>query len=158
MLNSLKKFFQDSLDSVQTDNGNDDLALQRAVAALCIEMSRADSQILDQERVGIVAALRDCFELDRDEIDQLLDLAEQDADEATSLFEFTTLLNHNFDQPQKVRFVEHLWRVAYADGQLEKNEAHLVKKVADLLHLRHREYIGAKLRAEAQQHLNSANA
>ena len=36
---------------------------------------------------------------------------------------------------------------AYADGELEMHEAHLVRKVADLLHLRHHEYIGGKLRA-----------
>ena len=159
MLSRLKHFFQDTLDSTHQSTGMDDQALQRAVAALCIEMSRADSQVLDLERAGIVSALRECFDLEAGEIDNLLNLAERDADEAVSLFEFTTLLNQHFDHPQKVRFVEHLWRVAYADGQLEKHEAHLVKNVADLLHLRHREYIGAKLRAASahQQRTDSTD-
>ncbi len=151
MLNNLKRFFQDALDPSSQDwAGNDDRTLQRAVAALCIEMSRADSQVVDAEQASIGTALRECFDLDDEEIDSLLALAETDADEAVSLFEFTTLLNQHFEHAQKVRFVEHLWRVAYADGTLEKHEAHLVKKVADLLHLRHREYIGAKLRAKSR--------
>ncbi len=111
-------------------------------------MSRADSQVVDAEQASIGTALRECFDLEDGEIDSLLALAEADADEAVSVFEFTTVLNQHFEHAQKIRFVEHLWRVAFADGTLEKHEAHLVKKVADLLHLRHREYISAKLRAE----------
>ena len=151
MLNNLKRFFQDSLELSSQDSGSDaDHALQRAVAALYIEMSRADNQVVAAEQAGIMTALGECFDLQPDEIDALMSLAQSDADEAISLFEFTTLLNQHFDHPQKVRFVEHLWRVAYADGQLEKHEAHLVKNVADLLHLRHREYISAKLNAASQ--------
>jgi len=148
MLDRLKHLLLDSLDPSSEDSDTDaDLALQRAAAALCIEMSRADEQVLDEERAGIVAALHECFDLQPEEIDSLVAQAETAADEAVSLFEFTTVLNQHFEHARKVRFVEHLWRVAYADGQLEKHEAHLVRKVADLLHLRHREYIGAKLRA-----------
>ena len=151
MLNNLKRFFENALEqSSQATEASTEHTLQRAVAALCIEMSRADSQILEAERAGIITALRECFDLPADEIDSLLSLAETDADEAVSLFEFTTLLNQHFEHSQKIQFVEQLWRVAYADGHLEKHEAHLVKNVSDLLHLRHREYIGAKLKAEAQ--------
>ena len=155
MLNNLKRFFLETLDPSNPDwAGNEDHALQRAAAALFIEMSRADRQVVDAEHASISAALGECFDLEVEEIDTLLALAEADADEAISLFEFTTMLNQHFDHAQKVRFIEHLWRIAYADGHLEKHEAHLVKKVADLIHLRHREYIGAKLRAanQAQQH------
>ena len=148
MLSNLKRLFLETLDPSNEDwGGNDDHALQRAAAALFIEMSRADRQILDAEHASIGAALRECFDLEVEEIDTLLALAEADADEAVSLFEFTTLLNQHFEHAQKVRFIEHLWRIAYADGHLEKHDSHLVKKVAGLLHLRHREYIGAKLRA-----------
>jgi len=159
MLNNLKRFFQDALDPSSQDwAGNDDHALQRAAAALCIEMSRADRQVVDAEQISIGTALRECFDLADEEIDALLALAETDADEAVSLFEFTTILNQHFEHAQKVRFVEQLWRVAYADGTLEKHEAHLVKKVSDLLHLRHREYIGAKLRAESRSKKQSDSA
>ncbi len=156
MLNNLKRFFEDALEqSSQASEATTEHALQRAVAALCIEMSRADSQVLEAERAGIITALRECFDLPADEIDNLLNLAEADADEAVSLFEFTTLLNQHFEHAQKIRFVEQLWRVAYADGQLEKHEAHLVKNVSDLLHLRHREYISAKHKAEAEAEMQS---
>ena len=88
--------------------------------------------------------------LPRAEVDELMENAAAHADSATSLYEFTSVLNAQFDQAQKTHFVEQLWRIAYADGELEKHEAHLVRKVADLLHLRHREYIGGKMRAESE--------
>ena len=93
-------------------------------------------------------ALSEIFELDRSEVQTLLEAAETRVDEATSLYEFTRVINDSFEHEEKVRIVEMLWRVAYSDGELEKHEGHLVRKVADLLHLRHREYIGAKLRAQ----------
>ncbi len=38
-----------------------------------------------------------------------------------------------------------LWKVAYADGELASIEEHIIRKIADLLHLRHSEYIQTKL-------------
>jgi uncharacterized tellurite resistance protein B-like protein len=48
----------------------------------------------------------------------------------------------------KVRMVEHLWRVAYADGVLTAHENHLMRRVSDLLHVPHGAYISAKMRAK----------
>ena len=148
MLSKLKTIFTSSL----TRSGNDDddeHSMKRAAAALMIEMSRADHHVDDREQALIAKALSDVFHLAQAEVDELLAAADTHADDATSLYEFTSILNTQFDHDRKVRFVEQLWRIAYADGELEKHEAHLVRKVADLLHLRHREYIGGKLRAEA---------
>lgn len=115
-----------------------------------IEMSRADHGVDEREQALIANALTKVFGLSAAQVSELLEHAEASADDATSLYEFTAVLNEQFDQAEKTHFVEQLWRIAYADGELEKHEAHLVRKVADLLHLRHREYIGAKLRAESQ--------
>jgi uncharacterized tellurite resistance protein B-like protein len=148
MINKLKSIFNSAL--AQAGSAEDDgHALERAAAALMIEMSRADHHVDEREQALITNALTDVFQLERAEVDELLAGADTNADEATSLYEFTSILNSRFEHEQKVQFVEQLWRIAYADGELEKHEAHLVRKVADLLHLRHREYIDGKLRAES---------
>jgi uncharacterized tellurite resistance protein B-like protein len=46
--------------------------------------------------------------------------------------------------------LEALWRVAQADAIVHKYEEHLIRRVADLIHVPHRGYIAAKLRAAGQ--------
>jgi len=147
MIARLKRLFQDAVDQAATDDEGADRGVRRAAAALMVEMCRADSEVTEAERAHVAGALETEFGLSHDEALALLDSADEDADAATSLYEFTRILNERFSHEQKVRLVDQLWSVAYADGNLEKHEAHLVRKVADLLHLRHREYIGGKLRA-----------
>ena len=147
MLRALKRIFDEAVDEATTGDGGGEHAVRRAVAALLVEMSRADRDESALERRHVEGALERVFDLSGDEVQALMQAGSSGADEATSLFEFTSVLNRAFDHDRKVLFVEELWRIAYADGELEKHEAHLVRQVADLLHLRHHEYIGAKLRA-----------
>jgi uncharacterized tellurite resistance protein B-like protein len=147
MISKLKSIFDSAL-SHRDDNTDGGHHIERAAAALMIEMSRADHNVDERERALIANALTKVFGLSAAQVDELLEHAGASADDATSLYEFTSVLNAQFDQAEKTHFVEQLWRIAYADGELEKHEAHLVRKVADPLLLRHREYIGAKLRAQ----------
>lgn len=149
MLSRLKMIFDSAL--IEASGGDDERcehALHRAAAALLVEMSRADHVVSCEERTHIMRALEQVFGLSRAEVEELMRAGEEDADAATSLYEFTRVLNERLEHERKVHFVEELWRIAYSDGVLEKHEAHLVRKVANLLHLRHREYIGGKLRAQ----------
>ena len=127
---------------------------QLAASALLLDMARADHEVAPIELETLMQSIEKSFELDPDETRLLLENAEQDLDAATSLFEFTSVINDHFSHEQKIQLVESLWRVAYADGRIDRFEAHLVRKVSELVHLRHREYIGAKLRAEKRARLD----
>ena len=94
-------------------------------------------------------ALRNSFALAEDETERLVELAEQAVREATDWFEFTSHINQHFDTTAKVRMVEYMWRVAYADGQLSAHERHVLWRISDLLHVPHGAYINAKMRAQA---------
>jgi uncharacterized tellurite resistance protein B-like protein len=80
---------------------------------------------------------------------ELIALAEQEAAEATSLYQFTHLIDKGFSHEQKARVVELLWQVAFADGHLEAREEAVVRRVADLIHVPHKTYVAAKIRARA---------
>lgn len=123
-------------------------ALQLATAVLLVEVMRADATQHGLEKPAVLAALRDKFALAGDELARLYELAEQRSVEAHDLHSFTSRLNAAFDEPQRVRILELLWRVAYADGHLDAHENHLMRRLADLLHVRKADAIGAKLRAE----------
>lgn len=122
--------------------------LQLATAVMLVEVMRADASFHEGEREAVRAALRDKFALSDDEAQGLAELAEVAAREATDLFGFTSRINERFDMPQKLRMVEHMWHVAYADGHLGDHERHVLWRVADLLHVPQGAYVNARQRAE----------
>lgn len=128
-------------------------ALQVATAALLCEMMRMDDSVGEAERAAALVALRREFGLADDELRTLLDLAGQEASEATDYFQFTSLINKACTAAQKVQIVEYLWQVAYADGRLDAHESHLLRKLGDLLHIPHADYVAAKARGrDASRH------
>lgn len=125
-------------------------ALQLATAVMLVEVMRADTSFHSGEREAVLNALRDKFTLSEDEALRLAELAEVTAKEATDLFTFTSRINERFDMPQKLRMVEHMWRVAYADGHLSDHERHVLWRIADLLHVPQGAYVHARMRAQQQ--------
>ena len=121
-----------------------------ATAMLLLEMTRADFDVKDTERHAVTEAVRKGFGLSAEETQSLVELAESEIDHATSLHEFTRLINEQLPIEKKRHVVELLWKVAYADGELDKYEDHFVRKIADLLHVRHRDLIQAKHRVQAE--------
>ena len=122
-----------------------------ATAALLVEMMRADYEVRPGEREAVLRALGAAFDdLSADETRDLLARAEERADDATSLYEFTRFINGELDHEQKAHIVELLWRVAYADGDLDKYEEHLVRRIADLIHVPHSVFIRMKHRAQGE--------
>ena len=109
---------------------------------------RADYDVRPEERDAVLRALAAAFgDLSPEETRDLLARAEERADDATSLYEFTRHVNRRLDHDQKAHVVELLWRVAYADGDLDKYEEHLVRRIADLIHVPHSVFIRMKHKA-----------
>lgn len=126
----------------------DDHALPLAAASLLFEMMRMDDRFHDSERAAVVDAVKSSFGLPDEEIEPLLELAEMESKNATDYFQFTSLINAHYSPQQKVHLVEWLWRVAYADQHLDSYEEHMVRKIADLLYVPHKDFIAAKLRVQ----------
>ena len=122
--------------------------LQLATAVMLVEVMRADGHFDVAERRAVIDALRTKFLLCDDEVARLVELAEQAARAATDWFEFTSHINAHFAMAAKVRMVENMWRVAYADSHLSDHERHTMWRLSDLLHVPHGAYINAKMRAK----------
>ncbi len=129
----------------ETDSAEHRHQLDLAAAALLIEMTRADYVVDPQEQQTLKDVLASALELGATEISELLELAGQRADRATSLYEFTRLINDHYSAEEKLTLIECMWRVAYADGDLDKYEERLIRQVSDLIHVPHKAFIGAKL-------------
>jgi len=118
--------------------------LEMAGAALLLEVAEADYKDDPAETEAIKAALEKEFVMGREEVAALLERARAETDGATDLFPYTRLLNEHCTREQKLSLLTAMWRVAFADGHLDKYEEHLIRRLAELLHLDHSEFIAAK--------------
>lgn len=148
MLKAIRDFVEKQIMvPAPPEQQSEDHSLRLATAALLVEMSRQDDKIQDTERRAVEKALRERFDLSRDEVDDLYNLAEQEVSEATDYYQFTSLIKDNFSPKQKERVVELLWQVAIADGHIDRYEEHMVRRISELLYLPHSSFIRAKHRA-----------
>lgn len=119
-----------------------------AATALMVQLARVDNNEDERELNTIVDCAVRVHEVTPEEARSILEDALSHADDSTSLYEFTGVLNEQLSQQAKQAVLESIWRVALADGRIDKYEEQLIRRIADLLHLHHREYMQARHRAE----------
>lgn len=149
MLTSIRKFFEQHIAAqpaeTQAAAGR---RMQVAAAVLLVEVARSDNAFSDAERQAVLASVRRKFALDDAQAQEVLALAEAESHDAHDIFQFTSTIDATFTLEQKLRLIEELWRAAYSDSKIHEYEEHLIRRVCDLLHLSHSQFIAAKLRAE----------
>jgi len=153
VLRGLQLFFEERISPMlqgARGEAETEQRLRLATAALFVETMRADFEVTAEERRKLEALLQEMLELDDAETRELLAAAEQEVDSAVELFQFTRLIDEAFTPEQKARVVERLWRIALADEHVDRLEEHLVRKIANLLHVSHRDYIAAKRAARGE--------
>ena len=145
MIDKIKSFFSKNVLDPEAETTSPD---QLATAALLIEVMVIDGDLDDQEMQAIAGTLSNMLDLTEEQIDQLIELSKEEVSEATSLYQFTKEINEHFDIEKKLSLMTAMWRVAFADGHLDKYEENIIRRVADLLHIRHSEYIRCKANAK----------
>ncbi len=147
MLDTIKRFFETNLSQQSAHESSESAHRVRlAVAALLIEVAESDYEEHPQERTAVTKAILDHFGLGAEETDALIKLAEAEHVESTDYFQFTRLINEHYSPQQKIKIVEDLWRVAFADGVLHDHEEHVIRRLTDLIHVPHKDFIAAKHR------------
>ena len=121
--------------------------LRIATCAILVEIANSDDEFTDDERVRIVEALSEKFDLSDDEAHELIEIAEERIKESIDIWGFTKTINEVFTEDQKISVLEAIWKVIYADGELSQHEDSLVHKLSYLLGLKHQQLIDAKLKA-----------
>lgn len=145
------KFLLEALfasDEIVAKKPSRERLLQVATATLLLEVVRADFEVQQSEMDKLQALLASRFQLDDKELDQILAEAEQEADHLVSLQHITRQLNEQFSEQEKVRVIEMMWEIVFADGNLDHYEEHLIRQVAELLYLPHSTFIQARHKAE----------
>lgn len=137
-----------SLLTEDNDHSQEEISLEIACAVLLCEVMRADSAFTQAEQEKLKELLMQQFTLKQEEVDDILVQAFRLSENANDFYQFTSKLNQHYSLEQRIKIVTLLWQVAYADGELASIEEHIIRKIADLLHLRHSEYIATKVSAQ----------
>lgn len=148
MKSILIKLFQPNPSQEKQTDGEHNLRV--STAALLIEVSRADFEQDASELAHMRQLLAQQFSLDDASLDELMQQAHLEADDMVSLQHITRVLNEQFDQPMKIRVIEMMWQVVFADGVKSHYEEHLIRQVAELLYVPHSEFIRARHKAELE--------
>jgi len=146
MLAKLKQLFE-SVPGAESSEAHSTHGKELAAAALMIDVARADYAHDPREMIALRAALRERFGVTEEQLDALVALADAEASEATSAYRFTRIINDEYSDQEKSELIAAMWAVAYADGNLDKYEEHLIRKIAELIYVPHSEFIRTKLQA-----------
>jgi uncharacterized tellurite resistance protein B-like protein len=147
MVFSLKKIYKQFIQptSDKTEKGSEH-AIQVATASMLIEMMKADGKISEDEQKAVMQTIQSKFNLTDEETKSLKKLAEEKIRKATDYYEFTSLIHKGLSYEQKVEVIENLWEIALTDKHLDKHEEYVVRKIADLIYVEHKDFIEAKLK------------
>ena len=150
-MKSISDFFKDITSNKKTnikpnslESFKDEMVL--CICVLLIEVSKSDDDYDDSEKEKIVDLLEKQFSLNHDQIDMLMQMADKKNNEIVSLHELTTTLNKEYTYSEKKNVIKMLWDIAYSDGRIDKYEDYTIRKISDLLYIKHSDFIKAKLR------------
>ncbi len=146
MIKKIKDLITKISNKEEIEESSNILQLDRACAALLVEIAFADKDFDEREKESLKESLLKSYAIDIETINEIINDAEKTVEESTSLYEYTRTVNDEFEYPQKLNLLENLWKVAYADETLDKYEEHLLRKISDLIHISHSDYINVKLR------------
>ena len=108
MLSSIKAFFDEKLAKPPSPDKQIASETQLACAALFIEVMKADHELDDREKSELVSLLQSSLHIQEEDIQELTRLAQEEADQATSLYEFTRLINDEYSYSQKLQLVQDM--------------------------------------------------
>ena len=145
MLKTLRKLFEGPDDLTHLESRH----LEIAVACLLHESKRVDMGEDVKEHIAAREALDDMFGLGEADAELLLEQGRTKAQQLTSYYAPINVIKRDFSLERRITLIEHLWRIAYADGKLDPDEDHYVRKIAHLLYVPNTQAMLARSRAKS---------
>ena len=138
------KLFKNLFKTKEIEEESKDSSIQKSICSLMIEVAYADNQ-LDESELKVMANSLSKLDIEEEEIEEIVDATLAKSKESISFYEHTRILNDQLDYDQKKEVLNSVWAIAFADGEMDKHEEHLIRRIADLLYLNHKDFINAKI-------------
>ncbi|ACI91463.1 protein of unknown function [Afipia carboxidovorans OM5] len=145
MLDRLRQFITDVVAPAGADQhvfAEDDYRL--AAAALLIHVISLDGEPTAAEKRKLHALLTYRFDLDPARVDALIADAMRAEGEAVDLYRFTSVIMRSVNEEGRLRIIEMMWELVYADGHVSEFEDNVIWRAADLLGISARERVNLR--------------
>ena len=150
MLSKIEEFIKSNFMLSEEESTPDQLdqKLKIATTVLFLEMAYIDFDYSVKEEKQIAKTLVELFDLDSDEVTELIAIAREQRNSKVDIWTFAGLIKSNFSHEQKIDILEKLWILIYTDGKVDKFEDRLIRKISSLLGLEHGDMIAAKIKIQ----------
>ena len=146
MIKLLKELMYKNRTSISDTNTNEMRKTMNLISgALMVEVMAADHDFNSEEELKLKEILLNRFEIPESEIKKISEQTKKRADDATSLYEYTSLINENFNREEKLDLIRNLWAIAFADKILDRYEDSVIRRVCELTYVSHSDFIKTKL-------------
>jgi len=147
MLDKLRHFIAD----VVSPSGSEtrtfaDGDYRLAATALLIHVISLDGEPSETEKRKLHSLLEYRFDLDPGTASKLIADATLVEGEAVDLYHFTSIIMRSVNEEGRLRIIEMMWELVFADGHVTEFEDNIVWRAADLLGISSRDRINLKHR------------
>lgn len=149
MANFLKSLFASSPSTAE----NSERRVAVAACVLLLEIARSDEKLAESEMATIRNILEKDLRLSTNEASEVFSEAFREQKEAVEMWSYAESINQNYSHEDKLRVIDMVWKVVYADRILEPREDQIAHKIAYLLHLSHAELIDSKMKIKTEKGL-----
>jgi uncharacterized tellurite resistance protein B-like protein len=147
MLETLRQFIADVVSpDAHANQAFDDTGYRLAATALLIHVISLDGEPSAIEKSKLHSLIETRFGLDPGTADRLIAAATLEEGEAVDLYHFTSVIMRSVDEEGRLRIIEMMWELVYADGRVSEFEENVVWRAADLLAVSSRDRINLKRR------------
>src|SRR6202049_3038857 len=152
MLDGLRQFIAEVVaPAAHGQRSFDDTGYRLAATALLVHVISIDGEPSELEKRKLHGLIESSFGLDPGTADQLIASATLVEGEAVDLYHFTSVIMRSVNEEGRLRIVEMMWELVYADGKVSEFEDNVVWRAADLLGISSRDRIELKHRVAGEQ-------
>jgi uncharacterized tellurite resistance protein B-like protein len=149
MFDSLRQFIADVVSPASQPSPFDDTGYRLAATALLVHVISLEGEPSAVEKRRLHELIESGFQLDPGTADRLIEAARVEEGEAVDLYGFTSVIMRTVDHPGRLKLIEMMWQLVYADGRVSEFEDNVVWRAADLLGIDARDRVELRRRVAA---------
>ncbi len=149
MFERLKSILHTALGDAVAEPRAPEQLVATAAAMLLLEIAWSDQDIVEEELESTRRALEEIFDLGAKQAAAIVTAARREHGRSISMYPHTRAVNDALTPDEKQTLLIACWRLALADTRIDRHEEYTIRRIADLLHLSHDDFIAAKLAAKA---------
>ena len=123
---------------------NNELELELTALVLAYEVARSDGAISKSELEVLFQEIKKTASIVNKDDKEIFEILERFSAESVSFHEFIVDINKDLSKDEKLLLITSLWKVAFADSVLEVHEERLIRRIADLIHIKDMDVLRVK--------------